>query len=41
MMRPAHDLVVARLGHYRGGGVGAQSLAKALGLLMEAIPKSK
>jgi CubicO group peptidase (beta-lactamase class C family) len=38
---PSHDLVVARLGHYRGGGVGAQSLAKALALLMQAVPKSK
>jgi CubicO group peptidase (beta-lactamase class C family) len=38
---PSHDLVVARLGHYRGGATGAQSLRKALALLMEAVPKSK
>src|SRR6185436_11796766 len=32
---PSHDLVVTRLGHYRGGAIGAQSLANALALLME------
>ena len=35
---PSHDLVVVRLGHYRGGGPGFQSLERALALLMEAIP---
>jgi CubicO group peptidase (beta-lactamase class C family) len=35
---PSHDLVVARLGHYRGGGVGFQSLGRALALLVEAVP---
>jgi CubicO group peptidase (beta-lactamase class C family) len=35
---PSHDLVVARLGHYRGGGVGYQSLSRALALLMQAVP---
>ena len=37
---PSHDLVVVRLGHYKGGGAGAMSFRKALALLMEAIPKS-
>ena len=38
---PSHDLVVTRLGHYRGGAIGAQSLANALALLMEAVPARK
>jgi CubicO group peptidase (beta-lactamase class C family) len=36
---PSHDLVVVRLGHYRGGGPGLQSLNRALALLMEAAPR--
>jgi len=36
---PSHDLVVVRMGHYRGGGPGFQSLQRALALLMEAIPR--
>jgi hypothetical protein len=36
---PSHDLVVVRMGHYRGGGPGFQSLNRALGLLMQAIPR--
>jgi CubicO group peptidase (beta-lactamase class C family) len=36
---PSHDLVVVRLGHYRGGAVGFQSFVRALALLMEAVPK--
>jgi CubicO group peptidase (beta-lactamase class C family) len=36
---PSHDLVVVRLGHYRGGGVGSQSLHRALALLMQALPR--
>ena len=35
---PSHDLVVARLGHYKGGRTGNESLKKALALLMEAVP---
>jgi CubicO group peptidase (beta-lactamase class C family) len=35
---PSHDLVVVRQGHYRGGGVGAESLKKALALLVAAVP---
>ncbi len=37
---PTHDLVVVRLGHYRGGGPGREGLTRALELLMEAVPES-
>lgn len=36
---PSHDLVVARMGHYRGGAQGYESFRRALALLMEAVPK--
>ena len=36
---PSHDLVVVRLGHYRGAGPGSQSFRRALALLMEAVPR--
>ena len=36
---PSHDLVVVRLGHYRGGAAGSYALGKALALLMQAVPK--
>jgi CubicO group peptidase (beta-lactamase class C family) len=35
---PSHDLVVVRLGHFKGSGPGGRSLRKALSLLMEAVP---
>jgi len=35
---PSHDLVVVRLGHYRGASTGTQSLKNALSLLMTAVP---
>jgi len=35
---PSHDLVVVRLGHYRGAAAGSQSFSRALKLLMEAVP---
>ena len=35
---PSHDLVVARLGHYRGSPAGDFSFRQALALLMEAVP---
>jgi CubicO group peptidase (beta-lactamase class C family) len=38
---PSHDLVVARLGHYRGFAAGAYSLNRALALLMEAVPQRR
>jgi CubicO group peptidase (beta-lactamase class C family) len=41
MIIPSHDLVVVRLGHYRGSGPGTQSFKRALALLMEAVPKRK
>jgi len=38
---PSHDLVVVRLGHYRGSNPGTQSFKRALAILMEAVPKRK
>jgi CubicO group peptidase (beta-lactamase class C family) len=35
---PSHDLVVVRLGHFKGASEGTASLKKALGLLMEGVP---
>ena len=35
---PSHDLVVVRLGHFKGSGPGTKSLENALALLMEAVP---
>jgi CubicO group peptidase (beta-lactamase class C family) len=35
----SHDLVVARLGHYKGSGPGLEGFHRALALLMEAVPK--
>jgi len=35
---PSHDLVVVRLGHFRGSAPGMAALNEALALLMEAIP---
>src|SRR6267378_23546 len=37
---PSHDLIVVRMGHYKGAAPGAASFRKALALLMQAIPKS-
>ncbi|HSR42184.1 MAG TPA: serine hydrolase, partial [Longimicrobiales bacterium] len=37
---PTHDLVVVRLGHYKGGGPGDEGLTRALELLVEAVPES-
>ena len=37
---PSHDLVVVRLGHYRGARTGGEGLRNALALLMEAVPAS-
>jgi CubicO group peptidase (beta-lactamase class C family) len=36
---PTHDLVVVRLGHYKGAEIGGEALNRALALLMEAVPK--
>jgi CubicO group peptidase (beta-lactamase class C family) len=38
---PSHDLVVVRLGHFKGAESGFRSLQNALALLMEAIPKKR
>ena len=35
---PSHDLVVVRLGHFKGVAPGGRALRKAVGILMEAIP---
>jgi CubicO group peptidase (beta-lactamase class C family) len=36
---PSHDLVVVRLGHYKGSLAGSTAMNKALALLMEAVPR--
>ena len=41
MIIPSHDLVVVRLGHYKGSAPGAADFRKALALLMEAVPARK
>jgi CubicO group peptidase (beta-lactamase class C family) len=38
---PSHDLVVVRLGHYRGDAAGASGFHKALALLMDVVPRRK
>ena len=38
---PSHDLVVVRLGHYKGSRPGDEALTNALALLMEAVPESR
>jgi len=38
MIIPSHDLVVVRIGHYKGAGPGGKAFQSALALLMEAIP---
>ena len=37
---PSHDLVVVRLGHYKGSRPGDEGLKNALTLLIEAVPES-
>jgi CubicO group peptidase (beta-lactamase class C family) len=36
---PTHDLVVVRLGHYKGQYAGDQALWRALGLLRDSVPQ--
>jgi CubicO group peptidase (beta-lactamase class C family) len=36
---PTHDLVVVRIGHYKGAGKGGEALNRALAALMEAVPR--
>jgi CubicO group peptidase (beta-lactamase class C family) len=40
IMIPSHDLVVARLGHYKGASPGEEALSRSLALLLEAVPES-
>jgi len=35
---PSHDLVVVRLGHYKGSALGVTALKNSLNILMKAIP---
>jgi CubicO group peptidase (beta-lactamase class C family) len=35
---PSHDLVVVRLGHFKGSEKGTASLKEAMAILMEAVP---
>ena len=38
---PSHDLVIVRLGHYKGAGAGGRALRKAITIVMEGIPRSQ
>jgi len=35
---PSHDLVVVRIGHYKGERAGTEAFRKALAILMNAVP---
>ena len=35
---PSHDLVVVRIGHYKGETPGEEAFRRALALLMQAVP---
>ena len=37
-MIPSHDLVIVRLGKYKGSRAGGRALRRAMELLMEAVP---
>lgn len=37
---PSHDLVVVRMGHYRGQAAGMAAMDRALALLLQAVPAS-
>ncbi|MVM37320.1 serine hydrolase [Spirosoma sp. HMF3257] len=41
MIIPSHELVVVRLGHYKGAQAGVKALDKAYVLLMEAVPEKR
>jgi CubicO group peptidase (beta-lactamase class C family) len=41
MIIPSHDLVVVRLGHFKGDEIGTKDLNRALSLLLEAVPARK
>jgi len=38
---PSHDVVVVRLGHFKGEELAMKSLNRTLALLMEAVPRGK
>ena len=38
---PSHDMVVVRLGHFKGDALAMKSLNRTLALLMEAVPRGK
>jgi CubicO group peptidase (beta-lactamase class C family) len=38
---PTHDLVVVRLGHYKGEEPSAKALARALQALLAAVPQAR
>ena len=38
---PSHDLVVVRMGHYKGSSVGYEALRESLKLLMQVVPASE
>ncbi|MFN8058103.1 MAG: hypothetical protein U0Q12_02995 [Vicinamibacterales bacterium] len=38
LMIPSHDLVVVRIGHFKGQGPGGEAFRRALALPAEAIP---
>ncbi len=38
---PTHDLVVVRMGHFKGTSVSGPALARALTLLMKAVPQQR
>ena len=38
---PSHDLVVVRMGHYKGSSLGRQALNRSLALLMQAVPRTQ
>ena len=38
---PTHDLVVVRLGHYKGVAAGERALWRALELLMQLVPQAR
>lgn len=41
LIDPAHDLVVVRLGHFKGATPGAVDLNKALALILQALPAAR
>ncbi len=41
LMIPSHQLVVVRLGHFKGEEASSKSLANALSLLMKAVPPNR